>query len=351
MMEFERIKYANCWEDADVLLSAVPNFENQRKLSIASGGDNSFSLLTKNPCSVVLVDMNRTQLHLCQLKMVAFEYLTHSQLLEFLGVNSCQDRKNIYKSLRVSLTEEAKLYWDSHLDLIEEGVLFVGKFEQYFRLFRTKVMPWIHSEKRISELLSTKIPEEQERYYFEVWNTWRWRFLFKLFFSKAVMGRYGRTKEYLNQVEVQVGKFVFEQAENHLKRTFAQHNYFLHFIFKGRFYPQLPHYLRLENFDSIKNQIHKIEFLHGTAQEALNKHESFDFCNFSNIFEYLSMSQFEEFETLLRAKTKQGSVVCYWNLMVDRMFSSQDKARYHELNLNFDDKGFFYKRFVAEKVL
>ena len=99
------------------------------------------------------------------------------------------------------------------------------------------------------------------------------------------MGRFGRSKEYLNQVDVPVGEFIFKKAEQHLILDAAQKNYFLHYIFTKRFYPQLPHYLREENFETIKSQLHKIKLVHGTAQEALEQYENLDFCNFSNIFE------------------------------------------------------------------
>ena len=42
---FDLIRYANCWEDADVLLDALQPKPGDRILSIASAGDNSLSLL------------------------------------------------------------------------------------------------------------------------------------------------------------------------------------------------------------------------------------------------------------------------------------------------------------------
>ena len=39
---FQFIRYANCWEDADILSEALDVAENKKFLSIASAGDNSF---------------------------------------------------------------------------------------------------------------------------------------------------------------------------------------------------------------------------------------------------------------------------------------------------------------------
>ncbi|MFL5754490.1 MAG: DUF3419 family protein, partial [Bacteroidia bacterium] len=40
-VNFEFIRYANCWEDADVLLEGLAPKNGGRILSIASAGDNS----------------------------------------------------------------------------------------------------------------------------------------------------------------------------------------------------------------------------------------------------------------------------------------------------------------------
>ena len=40
------LRYAQCWEDADVLLAALEIQPGDRCLSIASAGDNTLSMLT-----------------------------------------------------------------------------------------------------------------------------------------------------------------------------------------------------------------------------------------------------------------------------------------------------------------
>ena len=44
--DFSFIRYAQCWEDADILLEALDIGEGDVCLSIASAGDNSLSLLS-----------------------------------------------------------------------------------------------------------------------------------------------------------------------------------------------------------------------------------------------------------------------------------------------------------------
>ena len=73
-VDFNFIRYANCWEDADVLLQALQVKENAHVLSIASAGDNSFSFLTNNNVKVYAVDLNPVQIHLCEFKKTAIQY-------------------------------------------------------------------------------------------------------------------------------------------------------------------------------------------------------------------------------------------------------------------------------------
>ena len=43
--DFEQIRYAQCWEDADVLLEALDVKTDGSYLSIASAGDNTLALV------------------------------------------------------------------------------------------------------------------------------------------------------------------------------------------------------------------------------------------------------------------------------------------------------------------
>lgn len=344
----EKIKYANCWEDADLLLSATQLPRNSNILSIASGGDNSFALLTTSPRLLYAVDVNVAQLHLCELKASAFSELNYDDVLQFfLGSPQTID---FFEALKKQLSPACQKYWEANQNLISKGILHAGKFENYFRFFRHKVMPFIHSKKTIAALLDEKTEEEQIGFYHERWNTWRWQFLFKLFFSKFVLGRFGRTKAYLNQVEVPVGKFIYSQAAKHLQDKSCQENYFLHYIFKGNFEPQLPFYLRRENFELVKQNLSSLTLKQGFVQDFIGKEIDFNCCNFSNIFEYMSKEEFSEFHHLLAKNLPQNAIISYWNLMVDRVFSTSFPETF-SLYPNAQqaaDKGFFYKRFVTE---
>ena len=68
---FDFIRYANCWEDADILVEALQPAPGKRLVSIASAGDNTLSLLSGAPEKVVAIDLNPVQLACLELRCVA----------------------------------------------------------------------------------------------------------------------------------------------------------------------------------------------------------------------------------------------------------------------------------------
>src|SRR4029434_2763681 len=65
--DFSQIRYAQCWEDADVLLEALAIQPGEVCLSIGSAGDNTLALLAREPARVIAVDLNPS--HLARLRL------------------------------------------------------------------------------------------------------------------------------------------------------------------------------------------------------------------------------------------------------------------------------------------
>jgi len=351
-VQFDLIRYANCWEDADVLLSGLHVQPESIVGSIASAGDNSFALLSCNPRQVIAVDLSHEQLFLTELKKIAIKNLDRNSFLAFIGVEPCANRLEIYYSFSDQLSANAKKYWDSRLSGINKGIIYDGKFEKYFHLFRTSILPLIHRKKYVIRLLEKKSPDEQKQFYNSTWNSWRWRLLFKIFFSKFMMGRFGRDPEFLRHVDIHVGNFVFQKAEAHLSAAHCQQNYFLHMIMLGYFGARLPFYLREEHYNRIQENIDKLTIRHGYIEDAFTPGEKFDYLNLSNIFEYMSATQFSEIAVKIHGAMRTNGRIAYWNLMALRKLSEILPAQFEAVaaseNLQVPDNGFFYRSFICE---
>ncbi|MCY4170851.1 MAG: DUF3419 family protein [Bacteroidetes bacterium] len=355
--DFSFVRYAQCWEDADILLEALNVREGDVCLSIASAGENSLSLLTQNPARVIAVDMNPAQLACLSLRVAAYRTLDHKELLQLIGSWECSDRESLYRRCRDVLDPDARNFWDARLESIRAGIGSAGKFEDYFALFRRKVLPWIHSRHRVEQLLSGGTKEERSIFYSRHWANRRWKLLFRIFFSRFFMGRMGRDPEFFRYVEGSVSDRILARAKHALIELDPTTNPYLQWILTGHHPTALPHALRPENFDVIKKNLDRLEWHCLSIEELLESEPDLriDCHNLSDIFEYMSDDYFHELLSKLITHSTDGARFAYWNMLVPR---SRPEELAHRLipnqelaeKLHLQDKAFFYSRFIVETV-
>jgi S-adenosylmethionine-diacylglycerol 3-amino-3-carboxypropyl transferase len=356
-VSFDTIRYANCWEDADVLVRAIDLKASGTYLSIASAGDNSFSILSGDPSVVVAVDINPAQLYCFELKKAAFLELDYEALLSFLGISEALDRTRTYQRLRALLSPTARSFWNNHEQVISKGIIHAGRFEAYFRMFRRWVLPLVHGRNVISRLLEPKGAADRFSFYQKSWNTLSWRMLFRIFFSRIVMGRLGRDPEFFRYVEGSVAERIMKRAEYALTELPTDSNPYLEYILSGNFISSLPLYLRKDNVDRIRKNLDRLVLFKGTLSEALHAHPDlkFDGFNLSDIFEYMSNEEYrEELERVVKS-SQSGARLVYWNMLVDRKAPANLSSRVRSLDsladeLFMQDKAFFYKALRIEQV-
>lgn len=346
------LRYANVWEDAAVLVEGLQPRPGERHLSIASGGDNAFMMLTTDPSLVVAVDVNLPQLHLCRLKQSAIKAFDRTQYLEFVGFRACANRRELFEVLAHQLPPDTLEFWRDQLELLDRGLIQSGKFERYFRIFAHWILPFIHTKRDVRDLLAAKSETAQAAYYHQHWNTWRWRLLFKLFFSKTVMGWAGRDPAFFDEVKVDVGPHIFQKAENCLSSLRAQNNHILTFNLSGHFGETLPDYVQPQHYDRIKANIERLHFHHGLAESAMAEWGKFDCFNLSNIFEYMDAPTFKAVAEQMMSGANPGARFAYWNLMVPRNMADlfPGTVSYSpdlSAELEQKDRGFFYNKFIV----
>ncbi len=354
--DFSRIRYAQCWEDADILLKALNVKPGDVCLSVASAGDNSLSLLSQNPAKVIAVDLNRQQIACLELKARAIKFLTYDELLCLVGVRA-GDRVSLYAKIRPHLSETTRNFFDVQKLDISRGIGHAGKFEKYFEIFRNAALPFVHSKDTCDSLLIKRDAAERQRFFDEVWNTPKWRTLFRMFFSRKVMGLLGRDPSFFQYVEADVAQAILARTEYALTILDPTENPYLQWILKGAYVTALPHYLRQENYDAIKANIDKLELRLGSIESVLEELPlaSIDKYNLSDIFEYMSMDNYHKLLNSLVLSGRTGGRLVYWNMLAPRsrpekmspvLKSHTEMAE----SLHKEDKAFFYSKFVIEEI-
>ncbi len=353
---FDRIRYANCWEDPQLLLDGLNIKAGANCLSIASSGDNTLALLLADPALVVAVDLSLPQLSSLELRIAAIRKLDHASLLEFLGVRTSSHRLKTYALLRNDLPLSAREYWDVNNTALEQGVIHAGKFEDYFKLFRTRVLPLIHGRARRDELLTSKSREQRIAFYDRKWNSLRWRLIFRLFFSRAILGRVGRDPEFFRYVEGSVADRILARTKYALTELDPSENPFVEYIMSGNFQRSLPLYLEPKNLEIIRERLDRVKVIHGDTDEALVQcKEPFNAYNLSDIFEYMDKPLFEQTCQRLLASAAPGARFAYWNLLLPRKISDSFPSFTKHLSdlsskLHSRDRAFFYSAFHIEEV-
>jgi S-adenosylmethionine-diacylglycerol 3-amino-3-carboxypropyl transferase len=354
---FAAIRYAQLWEDADVLLPALAAKPGATLLSICSAGDNALALLTCDPARVIAYDLSPAQLECLKIRIAAFRLLDHAEFLGLMGSRRVADRGALLGRVGAKMPTQSQDFWAQRRDLvIAHGLGGVGKFERYFRLFRRYLLPLVHDRATIDALLMSRPRAERERFLKERWSTWRWRLLMSLFFSRFTMGRLGRDPAFFDQAKGSVAAHVARRIVHASVDLDPADNPFLHWILRGTHGAALPLAWREEHFATIRDRLDRLELRHGPIDAVARSGDKVDGFNLSDIFEYMDDATFAAVYGRLIDAASPGARLAYWNMMVPRRLPAAFAARVRgvpdaERRGKAVDKAFFYSDFIVEEVL
>jgi S-adenosylmethionine-diacylglycerol 3-amino-3-carboxypropyl transferase len=351
------IRYAQCWEDADVLLAALDVQPGDTCLSIGSAGDNTLALLTKAPGRVVAVDLSTAQIACLELRVAAYRALRHDELLELMGSTPSIRRDELYRRCRGQLAPATRDFWDALPDAVAGGIGAAGKFERYLAVFRERILPLVHPRRVVERLLMGGDVEQRRAFYAREWDTWRWRALFRLFFSRFIMARSGRDAAFFKYARGGVAEHLLARTHYALTEVDPAQNPYVQWILTGRHTTALPYALRPEHFDSIRSRLDRLEWRCQSVEDYLSTADAdtIDRFNLSDMFEYVSLQQYHRTLASVIRAGRPGARLAYWNMLVprgrpagmaDRLASRSTLAE----RLHSEDKAFFYRRFVVEEV-
>lgn len=358
---FEKLLFAQCWEDPELDRRALELPPGGTALVVTSGGCTALSLALESPSRLIAVDMNPTQTALLELKIAGARRLDHGEYLELLGVRSSSRRAALYRACRPGLSADAAPYWDANERSIERGVLRSGRYEQYLEAFR-RLLLVIQGPRRIRRLFEMETEEERRRFYRDEWDRAGWRLFFRLFFSRALLGRFGLDPAFFTYVDggASFGEHFRRLAEHVLTDIPARENYFLAQICLGRYLNEaaVPPYLQAGHFERLRRHAGRIEPCTGELEAVLRSlpDGSIDAFALSNVFEWVSPDVFERTLREIHRTAAPGGRLCYRNLLVRRthprsldgwFLPEPVRAR----RLLFEDRSFVYSRFEIATAL
>jgi len=358
-MDLNVIRYAQVWEDADVLRGALEVGPGERVLSIAAAGDNAFSLLLDDPEEVVAVDFSPAQIALVELKMAALRVFDLETLWRFAGVTSGADRHALYRRLRGDLSLSTRAFFDARPEIIDRGLIHGGKFERYFQLFRRVILPLVESRSTVRAFLDATDRETQREIFSTRWDNPRWRTLFRLFFGRVALGRLGRDPSLFEHIDVDhVGDTLLQRAERALTEIPVQSNFFVEYILTGGYSRRhgLPAWLAEHEHATIRDRLDRLTLVMGELAATLVEDErGFDAYNLSDCFEWMSPGQTASLYSAIASSARDGARLCQWNLFARRecprdVGRAVRRLEERERQLHARDRAFFYERVVIEQM-
>ena len=353
--DFSGIRYAQCWEDADILLEALLPGPGKRCLSIASAGENTLALVARAPQRVLAIDLSPAQVACLELRVAAYRSLDYPDLLALIGSRPCDRRLQLYDACRSRLSAASLSFWDDRRALLARGLGSAGKFERYFATFRTRILPLVHRQTRVQALFAPRSQPDRLAFYQDQWCNIRWTLFFRIFFSRRVMGALGRDPEFFRYVEGSVADRILARARYAMTELAPAENPYLHWIMLGTHGDALPFALREENFEPIRRNLDALEWRCCSLEQILDGSEKFDCFNLSDIFEYMSPGAYEQLLRLVLVSSRPAARLAYWNVLAPRnrpesLASRLDPLADLSAGLFRKDKAFFYSAFVVEQV-
>ncbi len=318
--DFSEIRYGQCWEDADALLAALAIQPGDVCLSVCSAGDNTLALLAAAPAKVIAVDLNPAQLACLELRVAAYRLLDYEDLLVLMGSRRGIRRQWLYAACREKLSRPARAFWDARPEALRQGLGAAGKFERAISALRRHVLPMVQPQSRIDRLLVPRSRDERVRFYADEWDSWRWRLMFRLMFSRTALAWSGQALAAFAPSDEPVAERVLARARLHLTEHDPLDNPYAHWLLTGIHGEVLPYALRPEVVPRIRANLDRLEWrlcaLEDLLEEAGNR--AIDRFHLGDHCEYLAEPAYHTLLYRLCRAGRRGGRLVYWNRFIDR---------------------------------
>jgi len=312
---FKQVGYTTVWEDERIIDLGLAPQNNERVLSITSGGDFSLHCLLKG-AKVFSLDFNPRQNYLLEFKKAAAETLSYKEIWQLLGLRKCDNREALFQKAQINLSKDALKYWKSHLKDVKKGVMLSGRQDRYLQLVG-KVIKLIQGKSNVDEIFASKSHEEQRNIYDNKWNLRLWRWFGSIIFNQRIMNHFFHKDHFrYAQKEEKPTEIFKRQTEQIFRDVPLIDNFYLYFIFYSTYSgtENCPAWLKKSNFDNLKKHIKNLSIHTGELEQFIFSQDdnSIDCFNFSNIFDWIDEKNFIKLMKETARVAKNGARLCYW---------------------------------------
>ena len=329
----ERISYSSCNEDSGSEVQVLIPHETKRLVSICASGGRVLNLLQDGAEEVWAVDVNPSQTHLFELKVAGLRALDHAEFLSFMGVRASLRRLDVYDSLRPSLSNDARAYFDAKPFLIKRGALYQGSLERFFRRYVSTAAHLLRP-RWVRRLFACTNLAEQRRL-LPGWHSPFWRLVAKTICRRNFFNFFSHEPGFWRFLppELKLHERIFGTVERYLDHHLARDNHLLWLVFFGRYGDErvMPEYLRADAFARIKRALQtvRLNVVNGDMASVLRAAppQYFDGYSLSDISAYLPHEAFgETIEQVVRTARPRARL-CSRGVFYHRRFFPEHASR------------------------
>ena len=352
---FSTLNYSSSNEDGRSELLGLRLTPADTVVTITGSGSRTLDLLLGHPGRIYSVDMNPCQTYLLELKLAGLRELSHEEWIGFLGVTSQETRLRSYSLCRHLLSPEAIAYWDDHIDAVERGVLFEGRWEKYFRKATTLLS--MMGGTRIDRMFSAGDVSAQAAIYDAEWNDAVWRSFVKASASEVLCRYAFRDPGFFQHVPRAFprGSYLLERFDAAFRTRKLSESPFLSLLLRGRFNARaLPLHLRPENFDILRESCDRISAATAPLDGFLLALPpgSISAFSLSDVASYTSEEEYARIWTAVCRAAAPGARICERQFLVRRELPERAAAlttrdRTLEERLEREDDSTFYSFVIA----
>ncbi len=350
------LNYTACNEDWESERAALRITTDDEILCVTASGDRPLHLLLDNPAKVVAVDMNQTQNHLLGLKLAAIKTLDYGGYAGFLGLKPEPARRALGAKVLASCTPGVRRFWETHRALLDQGILYQGRWERYYKnLARVNMLMRGDVIKALFEFDDL---ERQRAFVRNVWDKGWWRSLARVscssLTSRFLFGDPGLFTNIAPGIK-SVGDYIYDRMLGTLNRHLARENFMLQLLFLGHFdEANCPAYLSAGAFQTLRHRAERVESHTSeiTSFLAQAAPQSFSCYSLSDLCSHLNRENFERLLRQLVRTAKPGARFCIRQFLSDHVIPSDLAAHFTrdralERELEMQDRSFVYRFMVG----
>ena len=275
--------YNACWEDPRIDRQLLELDQSSKVVMLTSAGCNALDYLLDSPAEIHTVDVNPYQNALLELKLALIRQRDFSELFAMFGEASYKNACEVIDSVADCLGESANQFWRRKHYYFNpprnRGSFYycgsAGKVAWFFGQYFLRVRPKLRSG--VERLLNAqslaeqrRIVDEIEEFFWDPFTSWVVKqpmFMAFLGVPKAQMQLVYRT------FDNDMRKYIWHKFKHVSTEVPIQDNYFWRVYLTGSYTPECcPNYLKLENFEPLRQNASKIQLYTTTLTEFLRTH-------------------------------------------------------------------------------